>query len=410
MDMERTTNLVSKRGRVSGSGMLAIVISSVYYSYSGGYWTTTSYNYEMWLECLESWNQVTIIAPVVEAKPPAQAIRADGPGVTFAPVIASEGIAGALAALPSRFWQLRNPIKMQDALVLHVPGDLGTLAYFWAQLLDKPCGLDIRGSQAVDVDYLQERRVRGAKAVASIFSLAFKWVRSSAVNAIYVSEELKRRFPLPEGHTMSVFSDIRLPEWWFTGPRSFKDTSYPLRICTVGRLEAQKGLPNLLRAFAEISSSSEIALELELIGNGPQECELRMLVERLGLSKSVTFSGFIPWGSALHHRLLDADLFVLASNTEGMPRVVIEAMATGLPVVSTSVGGIPEILATEDIVPPMNIALLREKLKEVVASPTRLSEMSRRNFERSKEFYPDRLRAGKVAFYNELFEACSRQH
>jgi glycosyltransferase involved in cell wall biosynthesis len=141
---------------------------------------------------------------------------------------------------------------------------------------------------------------------------------------------------------------------------------------------------------------------LEIVGSGPLESQLRFQVKALGIENFVEFSGTIPWGPPLQSRYCAADLFVLPSISEGMPRVVLEAMACALPVVSTNTGGVKEILFDEDMVPPGNIEALSCKLQEVICDPLRLEAMSRRNFEIVQQFRLDVLRSGKQSFYKRL--------
>ncbi|MBP1712751.1 MAG: glycosyltransferase, partial [Deltaproteobacteria bacterium] len=86
-----------------------------------------------------------------------------------------------------------------------------------------------------------------------------------------------------------------------------------------------------------------------------------------------------------------ADLFVLASRTEGLPRAMIEAMSIGLPCIGSDVGGIPELLDKADIFPPNNIKALTEKMIEVNTEKGRLEKMGFRNMEKAKEFRREKL-------------------
>jgi glycosyltransferase involved in cell wall biosynthesis len=276
------------------------------------------------------------------------------------------------------------------------------MAYLPAVVYKKPCGLDVRGSQSLDASYLRLRGLRGAAFIAALFSAFFKWTRSGAVSAIYVSNELREQFPLPPNRPVSVFSDIRLPEWWFTEARTYAQHTGAWRISTVGRLEVGKGLKVLIDALACLVHKEKLPVKLELIGSGPLESELRQYVAASGLADQVEFSGYVPWGRELHKKLLLADLFVLTSVSEGMPRVVIEAMACGLPIVSTAVGGARELLVSQDLVPVADVAALTARLQEVLADPAQLVAMSKRNVEFIQAFRPDRLRSGKKAFYERL--------
>ncbi len=103
-----------------------------------------------------------------------------------------------------------------------------------------------------------------------------------------------------------------------------------------------------------------------------------------------------------------ADLFVLPSHQEGLPRAAIEAMARGLPCVGSTVGGFPELLPAEDLVPPGDAAALARKLREVVTDPDRLDRMAARNLGAAREYREDVLRPRRTAFYEHLRAATTR--
>ena len=112
-------------------------------------------------------------------------------------------------------------------------------------------------------------------------------------------------------------------------------------IVAVGRLTEQKNFPNLLRAFASLRSQRPA--RLTILGEGPDRAALQDLAEDLGVQEDVTLPGFV---SNAYDYLAHADLFVLSSDWEGLPTVLIEALALGTRVVSTDCPSGPrEILA-----------------------------------------------------------------
>ena len=104
---------------------------------------------------------------------------------------------------------------------------------------------------------------------------------------------------------------------------------------------AVKGLPDLLEAIRIASAHSKPSLELVVVGDGQLEVSLKSQARRLGIESSVRFVGretrprVATWMSASH-------VLALASLEEGVPNVVLEALASGRPVVATGVGGVPE--------------------------------------------------------------------
>lgn len=125
-------------------------------------------------------------------------------------------------------------------------------------------------------------------------------------------------------------------------PEDRSDRTGPLRVLYVGRLVAEKGAPVLLKALADLSSRG-IAFEARLVGSGPLEVDLRARVSELGLIDRVELCGSVGQDSLpSHYRWADA--FCLPSFQEGLPVVLMEAQASGLPVVTTAIAGIPELV------------------------------------------------------------------
>lgn len=112
-----------------------------------------------------------------------------------------------------------------------------------------------------------------------------------------------------------------------------------LRLIHIGRFNAQKNHRGLLDAFALIQKKLP-GCRLELLGDGELRAEVEAYVRELGISEQVFFRGNQP---DVHPYLHDADVFLLPSKFEGMPMTIIEAMGTGLPVVATAVGGVPDM-------------------------------------------------------------------
>jgi glycosyltransferase involved in cell wall biosynthesis len=139
-----------------------------------------------------------------------------------------------------------------------------------------------------------------------------------------------------------------------------------------------------------------------MIGDGKHRPELEELVRELGVSDYVQFLGELPSGKPIRDQLDEATVFVMPSRTEGLPRAMIEALTRALPCIGTRVGGIPELLAEEDLVEPEDVQGLANKIKEVVANPTRLSEMSNRNLKRAQDYRPEILDNRRTEFYHFL--------
>src|SRR5262249_2479168 len=141
---------------------------------------------------------------------------------------------------------------------------------------------------------------------------------------------------------------------------------------------------------------------LDLIGDGKHRTEMERLAADLGLGGRVRFLGQAPPGQPIREYLDRADLFVLPSRSEGLPRAMVEAMARSLPCLGSNARGLPELLAPEDLVPAGNWRALAHKIREVLSSPERLQAMAVRNLDRSREYSAERLAGRRRAFLDQI--------
>jgi len=142
----------------------------------------------------------------------------------------------------------------------------------------------------------------------------------------------------------------------------------PIVLLYVGRLERLKGLHFLLPAVASLVDQGH-PVKLRVVGGGSQRDKLKELAEELGIVNKVSFLGYIAQSAQLQKVCQEADIFVLPSLDEGLPRVLFEAMSQGVPVVATRVGGIPG--AVKDnveavLVEPRSSEALVQGIKRVI--------------------------------------------
>ncbi len=144
----------------------------------------------------------------------------------------------------------------------------------------------------------------------------------------------------------------------------------PTRLATVLRLDPIKGVRVLIDALAALSDSGR-DLEAVIIGDGPLRAELEAEAADRGLGDAIRFAGYLSQ-DAVAEELRRADIFVLPSFAEGVPVVLMEAMASGLPVVATQVGGVSELVDHQEsglLTPPGDIAALIDALARLIDDP-----------------------------------------
>ncbi|KEO92235.1 hypothetical protein EH32_00375 [Erythrobacter litoralis] len=159
------------------------------------------------------------------------------------------------------------------------------------------------------------------------------------------------------------------------GPRATSVPEVP-HICTVARLSAQKGIPLLLEALAVLKRAGE-PCTLTIVGEGEMRIEVEGLIDSLGLSDDVKLVGVASSGEVIEH-LLDARAMVLPSFAEGLPVVIMEALALSRPVIVSAIAGTPELVNKDCgwLVSAGSVGALVEAIRDALgASPEYLNLM-----------------------------------
>jgi glycosyltransferase involved in cell wall biosynthesis len=208
---------------------------------------------------------------------------------------------------------------------------------------------------------------------------------AQAHHAVTISEYnlrfLRRRFPDVTSRLHLVRNGLELERFPYRDPRPI---GAKVRVAAVGRLVEKKGFQHLIPAAAELVADG-VPLDLRIAGTGMLAAQLQSAVEQLGLADHVRLLG--PQTQDQVHELLDScDVFVAPcvvaadGNADGMPTVLLEAMATGAPCISTAVTGIPEVVhngRTGILTPPGDPHLLAQAIRRISAPSTNRVSLAR---------------------------------
>ena len=408
--------------RGGSSSIMKVLVTSEHRFYraaDGRVWTETQCPYSFWRRYLEVFDDVEVLARVQSVDAPADGWReASGPHVSFIDVPYYIGPVEYLKVKHAVRRAIDVAVRQSEATLLRIPSQLGGLAAATLRRLGRPYGVEVVG------DPYEVFSAGGSRHPLRLlwrwhFSRVQRRLCQEACGAAYVTERtLQQRYPC-RGLQIGIsdvelggqaapahvthYSSVDLKDFDFVfGARPPSAPLLVARLVVVGSLaQPYKGVDVLLRAAAGCIAAGR-PVELVVVGDGRYRPEMEQLSSELGLHGRVTFTGNVPAGAAVRTFLDAADLFVLPSRTEGLPRAVIEAMARALPCVASDVGGIPELLPPEDLVPPGDVAALTSTLLTVLADPGRLAAMSARNLEKAREFHHDVLSAKRCGFYRDL--------
>jgi len=316
-----------------------------------------------------------------------------------------QGTRGLLAAWRRIGRVLDAELASADAVLLIAPGMLATLAHRRLVRAKRPYGVEVVSDP---YDAMAPSAMRHPLRPLLRWSATRQLQRlcATAAAASYVTREtLQRRYPCP-AYSVGV-SDVELPALAFAeDPRPLAKRGAPRTIVTVGTMsQPYKAQDVLIDALAACRRNG-LDVRAILVGDGRHRAELEARAAMKKVSDAVTFAGALPAGEAIRGVLDRGNLFVLPSRTEGLPRALVEAMARGLPCVGSAVGGVPELLPEEDVVPPGDAKALAAKIQDVLADRDRLERMAARNLEFARQFREDLLEAQRLAFYEELRRVC----
>ena len=165
-------------------------------------------------------------------------------------------------------------------------------------------------------------------------------------------------------------------------------------ILIVGRLSLEKDHITLLRAVSRLRN---LQPHLLIVGEGPERASIEQAVRELDLTDAVTLVGQVPSAEPYYGI---ADVAVLSSLTEGSPNALLEAMAAGIPVVATTVGGIPEIVSDREsalLVAPRNIEAMSAALQELLTDPPLALALTQRAYELVLSRHTPELRTRRLS-------------
>lgn len=385
-------------------------------------WTATVFGYSFWMRYLDVFDGVKVVARVLDlgneratpARVPepaagseganAQAsrgnwVRAVGPGVSFAAVPYYQGPLEYLLKWPRMRRTVREAVPTTGAVILRVQSQIGSTMEPVLRSSGHPFGVEVTGDPW---DELAPGSVKHPLRFVfrTLFTRQVKRQCRSACAVAYVTREaLQRRYPASLDAFTTHYSSVELPGQWFVQKFRPARKQGPIRILSVGTMEQlYKGQDVLIDAFADCIKQGLNAI-LVFAGDGKYRRFLEERASLKGVSSQVQFRGWLTGGDAVRMELDSADLFVSPSRQEGVPRAMIEAMARGLPCIGSSVGGTPELLPQEFLVPPNDRPRLAAEIMRVAANPNLMEAMSAQNLSRAKEYGDLVLRKRRVAFY-----------
>jgi len=369
----------------------------------GQVWTDSINDNGFWQRYLNVFDEVYVVARVKNVDK-SQEIwkRVGSSNIIFLPLV---HYIGPMEMMKNIFNLNRSIDKISDLpqhFILRVPSFIGILLYRKLRKKNKKFAVEVVG----DPDDVFQPNTLKAKFVGFyrwlfVRELQMQCRAASAVSYV-TSDTLQKKYPASSNAFTTNYSSIELPDYFYTeATRNFSQKK-SFKLLFIGSLaQTYKGLDVLLKALVDPVLNNE-TLELVVLGDGKLRNEYENLVLELGIQDQVEFKGYITDKKEIYQYYLAADIFVLPSLTEGLPRVVIEAMSTSLPIIATNVGGTPELLNEIALVESGNIAQMSEKIYQFVNSSELLQKEAERNYLESNNYRYSLLQKRREEFFRKM--------
>ena len=376
----------------------------------GQVWTPGPHGAEFWARYLEVFGAVRVVARVRDVPGVGERMRpAGGPGVSFVAVPHFIG--------PAQYLRVRGQVRRAiaaavldpgaGAVLLRVPGTLSNEAYralgnrpFAAEVVGDPYDLFApRVSRHPLRAFFRQMYTRQLQAQC----------RRARVVAYVTREALQRRYPSPG--RMFGLSDVDLPAGAYAARgRSWHAAPHEaVMVCTLQF--PYKGVDLAVSALSLLRARG-LDLRLRIVGEGALRPALEAQAQALGLelgpAGQVEFVGAVPGGAGVRGQLDRADVFLMPSWQEGLPRAMVEAMARGLPALGSEIGGIPELIGPGERFPAGDPAAVAAALEGLLGDPERYEALGERNLGVARTYSNEALGEVRREFYRAVRDLAGR--
>lgn len=387
---------------------LLVYLEERYVKTSGGiYASTLGVGVDFWVRYLVAFSNVYIVARVqVVDEIPVGAVVISHPNIKFVDIPSFQGAYQFVGTLFSVVLSIFKATGREGQSLLRLPGLNGTLAYFFLRFRRKSFAVELVGDP---YDVFGNGGVGGR--FSFIFRVFFTFITrlacKEALGVAYVTKSaMQLRYPVGNKGVEFYYSSIQLPgDLIVEQPRQTLGRGGSFSIVMIGSMEQMyKGFDVMIDALQALS---DLNIRVFIAGDGRYRETLVQRAIKMNVYDKISFLGKISRADVIN-ALDGADLFVMPSRTEGLPRALIEAMARGVPAIGAAVGGIPELLKSEYLFRSEDSSGLAQLVRRLINSPDELERMAFENIIVAKEYRLDVLQVRQSKFYSFLAQESSR--
>lgn len=353
---------------------------------------------------VERFDDVNLVARLFE-KEDKTAKPVEGPGFNFIALPGYHGPIGLIKNIKNIIKVVGSTLDKDCFYILRVPSTMPSIYAAILYVKKIPFAVEVVG----DPEDSYSTEALNSKFLSLIFKTLFvsalKFQCRHAVACAYVtSSALQKKYPPRSKDREFSFTSIDLSDETFVDePKHFVGPECVL-VITGNMQKMLKGHDVLLQSVSQLKKAGR-RIRLLVIGFGENQPFFEKMAQDLGIKEDVRFFGKVAAGKAIRDILDTADLFVLPSRQEGLPRALLEAMARGLPAIATDVGGTAELIDQEALIPPNDVDALTRKIEYFIDNEHVMKRHADFNLKKSKGYHIKEVRKARIAFYEKIINS-----
>lgn len=377
----------------------------------GKVWTNSVYGYDFFKRYLDVFENVRLVTRIkeIDYEEIGNRILVSGPRLEFFSLPFYHGPWQYAKKYIKIQKKLAQAVESCDCAVLRIPDQLAFQIFNKVKSVKIPCAVEV---VAHSWDLYAPGTIKTVlrPLLRVLWDFNQKKLCKQADGVSYVTEKyIQKRYPsgirkMDSERFETFYTSADLNPVYFGEVRSKEKFDKELLnfVHVSGINNMAKGHYELLNVMANLKEQG-YKHKLTFIGGGTLLKKFKEISNELALNDQVDFLGHLSNPSEIAEKLNASDLFILPTMTEGLPRVILEAMATGLPCIATNVGGIPELLSNDCLIPSNDINALEEKIVYVCDNKNLLERESRNNFNKILKCYtPTVIRQKRMEFYKRI--------
>lgn len=396
--------------------MRALVLLELHFyrDKNGEYWSKRLIDYEYLDRYLSVFEEISVCARISYIEDnDGTLLKLSGPNVSFVELPDTQGVKETLKAFHITRKVFQKALKFHDAVIVRAPSMMTMLLY-----------RDIKKSGipfSVDVALSGKNMFPGSGMVYNLLNCCvdkyLKKICMEANGVSYVTEYvLQKSYPCKAmmepnnaNYFTGAFSTIEMNDKHYY-KQNWDINAKPQKFILIhsGFMDDNRKCQDYVLKVIKNVIDSGYNVEIRFIGDGALRTKYEEMAETLGIRDNCVFLGLIRDKMALLEELRKGHLFIFPTKAEGLPRSVLEAMAQGLPCISSPVDGVPELLDDKYLVNWWDVDGFTKKVCYLLSNWPEMVKLSERNYQKSLEYHNDILKGKRHEFYGKLYDLCRK--